>query len=436
MAKGLMGGYPGFYQIEPHYMKVGLYNSSESRDLWEWRLNLNQQEVELLLQHIWELHLNAHAPYYFIDENCSHRLIKAISVVRPISGLGNIVIPGETIRLAQASNALTGEIKYRPSILRKRNYRLELMSKHQLEKYKVALTSLKELKNTKDPLVLDALIDHWTHKNLKEATKLPEDQALLMANTLLTRSKVKSSSTPQIDNTTIQNHYNLKPITSGHKLRSFSLMADPRALSSAYSFTYLSGLHPSWMITTGYDNVHQVEYLGFHYQKQTSTSYSALLKDEWTAILAKIKGLSPLNSTDKNWSWGFEASVQNHCLICDKHDESPLVNISGLAGGSLIKGRSGVYLLPQIQVKVWDNNGLQVALPAGFLLGASAEHNQYKLLAQKQLLWTQRTLQTSFEVNYTQAITKATSLRANYREDSVYSRRTSALLQLGFGYFF
>lgn len=48
MYKGLTGAYPGFYDIEPYYMKVGLYNNSESRDLWVTPLKLTKKEVEQL----------------------------------------------------------------------------------------------------------------------------------------------------------------------------------------------------------------------------------------------------------------------------------------------------------------------------------------------------------------------------------------------------
>jgi len=53
--KGLTGQYPGEYSLMPYYRKVKEYGDFESRDLWEYELNLTPEETRFLVEHIWEM---------------------------------------------------------------------------------------------------------------------------------------------------------------------------------------------------------------------------------------------------------------------------------------------------------------------------------------------------------------------------------------------
>ena len=58
------------------------YNHEESRDLWEYHLNLPPEEIPRLLEHLWELN-QVRFDYYYLDENCSYRLLELLAVLRP-----------------------------------------------------------------------------------------------------------------------------------------------------------------------------------------------------------------------------------------------------------------------------------------------------------------------------------------------------------------
>jgi hypothetical protein len=47
--KVLTGQYPGEYSIMPYYRKVKEYGDFESRDLWEYELNLTPEETRFWL---------------------------------------------------------------------------------------------------------------------------------------------------------------------------------------------------------------------------------------------------------------------------------------------------------------------------------------------------------------------------------------------------
>ena len=116
--KGLTGQYPGEYSLMPYYRKVKEYGDFESRDLWEYELNLNEQETLFLVQHIWEMQ-KVSFPYYFVSDNCAYRLLGLIDLVRPNANLAEqfkvAAIPVETIKAIE-QNDLIKDTVYRPAL--------------------------------------------------------------------------------------------------------------------------------------------------------------------------------------------------------------------------------------------------------------------------------------------------------------------------------
>lgn len=109
--KGIFGGYQGYFALAPYYQSVSAYNDIERRDLWEYGLNLSEEEVRFLLKHLWELRGVAFGYYYF-DENCSYHLLGLLDVVRPELRLQEKalpwVIPVDTLKIV-TSSSLTRE---------------------------------------------------------------------------------------------------------------------------------------------------------------------------------------------------------------------------------------------------------------------------------------------------------------------------------------
>ena len=116
--KGLTGQYPGEYSIMPYYRKVKEYGDFESRDLWEYELNLTLEETRFLVEHIWEMQ-HVSFPYYFVSDNCAYRLLGLIDLVRPDLNLKQqfsyAAIPIETLK-AVDQQALVKEVVYRPAL--------------------------------------------------------------------------------------------------------------------------------------------------------------------------------------------------------------------------------------------------------------------------------------------------------------------------------
>ena len=115
--KGLFGGYFGKYSLLPYYEKLKEYRDTEQRDIWEYDLNLNEEEVLRMTRHIWELN-GTQSDYYFFTENCSYNMLWLIELARPSIHLREYfhfeVIPLETVHAAKAEG-LISEVQYRAS---------------------------------------------------------------------------------------------------------------------------------------------------------------------------------------------------------------------------------------------------------------------------------------------------------------------------------
>ena len=115
--KGLFGGYLGFYSMLPYYEKLKEYRDSESRDVWEYDLNLTHDEVMAMVRHIWELQ-RINSWYFFFDENCSYHMLWLAEIARPSVRLREHftyhVIPPQTVR-AFEEEGLVSIKHFRPS---------------------------------------------------------------------------------------------------------------------------------------------------------------------------------------------------------------------------------------------------------------------------------------------------------------------------------
>ncbi len=72
--RGVYGAFHGEYSLTPFYMKTQEYSNLDCRDLWDYRLNLTQEQIDFLLRHAWEMG-STYFNYYFFTKNCSYQLL-------------------------------------------------------------------------------------------------------------------------------------------------------------------------------------------------------------------------------------------------------------------------------------------------------------------------------------------------------------------------
>jgi hypothetical protein len=116
--RGIVGSYRGYYSLLPYYEKVRQYGDLESRDLWEYPLALTPEQVELLIEHLFELR-DVAFPYYYFTQNCSFHLLGLLEVARPDLGLlarfPTHTIPADSLRAVLHEVGLAATPGYRPS---------------------------------------------------------------------------------------------------------------------------------------------------------------------------------------------------------------------------------------------------------------------------------------------------------------------------------
>ncbi len=115
---GVAGGFKGKFDIQPYYQLVRAYSDLESRDLWEYRLNLSESQLQRLLEHVWELR-GIEFDYYFFRENCAWQLLTLLEVADPELRLSDEyllwTLPADTIRLLARQPGLIGAVTPRPA---------------------------------------------------------------------------------------------------------------------------------------------------------------------------------------------------------------------------------------------------------------------------------------------------------------------------------
>ena len=78
--KGLFGGYDSAFSHVQFYRQNHNYTENELRDLWEYKLTLNKDEVDQIVTHSWEL-LGQNFTYFFHNQNCGYRLGELLELV-------------------------------------------------------------------------------------------------------------------------------------------------------------------------------------------------------------------------------------------------------------------------------------------------------------------------------------------------------------------
>ncbi|MQW92140.1 DUF4105 domain-containing protein [Acinetobacter wanghuae] len=174
--KGLTGQYPGEYSLMPYYRKVKEYGDLESRDLWEYELNLTEQETQFLVKHIWELK-QVKFPYYFINDNCAYRLLGLIDLVRPELNVQQqfklSAIPMQTLKEID-HNQLIADVVYRPA--------LETQLNAQSKQHGHALAKVAHYLSLSQPQAFSKQLDGFDPQDQAKILEMAYDDLYLQLN--------------------------------------------------------------------------------------------------------------------------------------------------------------------------------------------------------------------------------------------------------------
>ncbi|MBK7849058.1 MAG: DUF4105 domain-containing protein [Zoogloea sp.] len=116
--KGVSGGFSGYFELQSYDRLVRNYSDIENRDIWEYRLNFNADQMARLIAHLWELR-GVRFDYFFFTENCAWQLLTLLEVADPSRDLSSRfvlwVAPADVLRLLSSEPGLVGAVTPRPA---------------------------------------------------------------------------------------------------------------------------------------------------------------------------------------------------------------------------------------------------------------------------------------------------------------------------------
>lgn len=351
--KGLLGLFPGTFNMYPYYYKVREYNDFESRDLWEYDLNLTRKQVLLLTAHIWELG-STYFNYYYIDENCSYHILTALEAALPdvdiTSKLRSFVIPADTVRALTSHAGLVANVRYRPSLRHVFETRTSGMTGDDLALVSRLVDDVESplpsnLDDARRIRVLDAAVDlndiRWAKELVKE-TDTPgarRKQRLLERRAEVTQpSPDVQVPTPALDAPHLSHGSGRVTLASGalSPTQATPLVAGSagafRQRRTFYEFGWRAAGHDLTDPSPGQPDSSRLDFVGVtaRYYPGRRSLKGLELTD---LTLARIESLTPLDRFTLKATWKITAAAFRIRDRACAHDDCLVVG--GIAGGGL-----------------------------------------------------------------------------------------------------
>lgn len=138
MVSGVVGRYSGSFSKGDYYKHDVYYSSRENRDIWEYTLNLTDEERTLLTYHLHEL-TRFKFNYYFFKQNCAYRTAEILEFIdglkitkRKTPWFSPEYIMNELVEFDEKSERdLITSINYRPSVQTELHEQFKLLTVNQ-----------------------------------------------------------------------------------------------------------------------------------------------------------------------------------------------------------------------------------------------------------------------------------------------------------------
>lgn len=319
---GVTGGFTGQFAIQPYYQLVRTYSDLESRDLWEYRLNLNPRQLQRLLEHVWELR-GIQFDYYFFRENCAWQLLTLLEAAEPALRLSDEfllwTLPADTIRWLSQQPGLVETAAARPARTTRINRRYAALTNDERRLARrlpnaptaAAEPEFRRLAPARQALLLDLALDERQRQNSRKVTvsaELPPDE--LAYELLTTRHRLPVAAEP-----VALEPYATRP-DAGHASRRLGVSLGQRDGAGFVALTARASYHDLLEPDIGYTSDAQIELLSLalrHYPNQGGLQLDRL-------TLLDITSLPPLNTLAPRAAWqlhaGWAPYPQPECPTC------------------------------------------------------------------------------------------------------------------------
>lgn len=471
--KGLVGGYPGITSVRPYYQKLKEYSDIESRDIWEYTLNISQNETDQLVRHIWEVQ-NVDIDYFFFTENCSYRVLGLLDVLRPntplLADYPAQVIPVETVR-SLLERHWVKDIHYRPSVMTKFNHQLSQLSPKQREQIKHWVDSSENIdfakatqnmdentrRNMLDVAYRYARLTRKTsaskgsdksedNKEAKSSNKTPKKTAYQL---LITRQKTPGENTltpppepfPRDDQGHLSNHISFSYGETRYRNKDTNFT----------EFTFKPAYHSLNDPAKGYPLGSELEFLNlrFRYELDDESSLNKSSRDKNLSLehltLIGIQSIKTMSLFFKPLSWSVELGAQrvsNHRSDASQIETSLAPFASGQFGPAIKIGPWLSYAMIGAEGMIAKNITKGHDIRAKMTLGSIAHFGDFQTLINYEFSdsYLSNQLNQSFasqalEMDLAYTLSQNTSITFNakrLKEASLYKNES----KVGFNYFF
>lgn len=318
--KGMFGMFPGNFTNVPYYFKVREYSNSESRDLWEYELNITPAEVDMMIAHMWELG-PTYIEYWYLTENCSYHMLTLLEAAAPrldlVSQLKKWVIPSDTIRVVWNTPGLVNAVFYRPSIRAEFLKRVDGLSKEEIRLLKDIVEKREfseEFQKSSDgsrQKILDAAMDYMDYQFAFEV-QVPGPEADFKNKILSQRSQIQMISEKLV----FEPKDTEKPhLSHGSRRIGLGYLASDKG-NDYYDFEVKFALHDQLEMITGYPEYAEISF------GDLVLSY---IPDEDKLTLQKfylfeIISHAPISDFATSFSWQLKVGVERiqdeNCFDC------------------------------------------------------------------------------------------------------------------------
>ncbi len=334
-SRGLFGGFDGRFSTVPYYLKIQEYTNVENRDLWEYPLDFNQEQVDRMARHLWELG-HTYFDYFFLDENCSYHLLAILEIADPEMDLrGEFplwAIPMDTLRVATERHVDFEKVRFRPSDFRKlKRLRQELSEEERELVERIAeehgeerFAGIDELPPERQAFVLDTA-DLYLRYRAATGSEAGDTGKKSDREILLKRSRIEAKYEP------VPAERPPRPDLA-HEGQRFSLGGGATRSDSFEELTFRAAFHDFLGPPEGFERGSEIEMLGARLRVANEA-------EEFTVEhfgLARIFSLWPADPWSFRFSW--EASLEGNLPREVGCREMRCFAAGALIGGGLAAG--------------------------------------------------------------------------------------------------
>jgi hypothetical protein len=432
--KGVTGAYKGNFSIMPYYEKLKEYSHMESRDIWEYGLDLTPAEVRRMALHTWELR-TAYSDYYFFDDNCSYILLFLIEAARPqadlTGGFFYWVLPTDTIR-ALRREGLINSSSYRPSKATRIAHMESIATGPVLETALavgsggLAASEVMEsdaLRESEKALALDLAAEYTLHQYMAGALD-PDSYSARYLSALSARSTLESSK------------YHIpspSPPDSGHGTARLTLGAGRRGQEDYALLRFRVAYHGLMDPSSGYSPGSSMEILAAEARYIDDTGQTLIERFK----LIEITSLWPGGNFIRPLSW--------HMLLGAERERAPggertPLKLEGGLGMTAAMGQAGLgWFMLEPSLKAGGGLMDNYALGGGLTVGAVIDiKGTYRLMLSGRAFYYpagERHSSRSLLLRQNVRLSQNLSLSLDYsrsRLDGLYESDTSLALQIYF----